>query len=103
MGEARMDAYRVLALARRNILEHGWVQGFMGAKDTGFCMMGAVRDAGYGLCGPPEEDGWTIAFRTLHELAQDDGHSAAGYWNDDPERTRGEVLQMLTRAARLHC
>lgn len=41
-AKARETIARAIALLK----EHGWIQGEMGSKKTGFCLLGALKEAG---------------------------------------------------------
>lgn len=58
------------------IEKYGWIQGRYGGPSSGFCASGAILYAGWS---------WGPTFR--------EGGVAA--WNDDPHRTKEEVINEL--------
>lgn len=73
-------------LAADVIKDVGWVQGAMETQ-AGVCLTGAIK-----RCSPQPGD-WVI----YREVARHREH--AEDWNDANDRTRGEVLRYLRRAA----
>lgn len=66
------------------IEKYGWVQGIYGSLEIGFCAEGAIRAADR---HPP------MSFNTwlqMHNHAYD-----KVFWNDDPKRTKEEVISAL--------
>lgn len=94
-----------LASAAADLLEaDGWIQEDYERKGEGRCLVGAVRTALYG------GDDWsadeylteiTVLERVVPESFRGDCGigSAALRWNDDPNRTAGEVISRLRSVA----
>lgn len=98
-----MSALQVLEGARRR-LETGWVQGFFAADENGdgvdvnsplacrWCSGGAIRVES-------DEDGVYYAARCLLTTAIESISIAD--WNDEPGRTKEEVLEAFDKAIAL--
>lgn len=78
-----MTAYEV-------IQKYGWVQGSIGDCGSGFCLLGAVWEA-HGQKGCRFVDDSLL---TIGRLIGKDIDS----WNDDPKRTKRQVLAVLKKA-----
>ena len=73
------------------IEKKGWIQGANWRPGRGFCVFGAI-DRVAKNDGPAFND----AVKRVYSLIE--GHGIAK-WNDEPGRTKEEVLAMLRRAA----
>lgn len=115
-----MKTSEFLAEARHNIEMYGWIQGDFGAPDEGLCVMGAINwvtTAHYAVSANLVGE-----LRTLNSgrkeacvyLRQAVGlpaypqkgigacpASGIAAWNDDPHRTKGEVLDAFIHAEKL--
>lgn len=91
---------RVLRRAERRLEAYGWRRGHMGTRQTGYCLVGAIR----------VESRWPhlfvlrpLIYRDLADCAQlRDSYLfrlELTLWNDEWSRTRGDVLRVL-RCAR---
>lgn len=84
----------VLLRAADLLTEFGWRQMHVGSKRQGaFCAYGATNEAARDLVAPREV--WQEARRRLRDAV---GRSVA-HWNDDPARTKAEVVSKLREAA----
>lgn len=73
--------------ARELIARDGWIKGF--AKNhEGYCVVGAVRFAAH-----PEGNTCRLTYSVLSAIQKLIGPPS--HWNDKPERTKEEVLQMF--------
>lgn len=96
----------ILLKAADLIETHGWIQGSEGNLDKGFCLAGATMAAAYGAAGHGDS-----AVYSSWELAEGQNLIGGGglvrpqicwrqaIWNDDPRRTKGEVVTALRRLA----
>ncbi len=80
-----MKTVDVLIQAKKNIVKYGWVQGYMGFKEVGFCSLGALDSA----CENNE--------RAEAYLQAAAGRDIVGF-NDDPLRTKEHVLAVFDQA-----
>lgn len=88
---------QILARSARLIREQGWIQGFFGGPGLGgYCLFGAWQIAAEELDSSPE------AMRIVDEAldARCDRHVRPGHrshvdWNDEPGRTKEEVLALI--------
>jgi hypothetical protein len=71
---------------------HGWCQGrsIHGAER---CVFGAIRGAAWSFGGD-----WSGATCRRFERANGITQDEIAYWNDEPERTKEEVIEALRRA-----
>jgi hypothetical protein len=99
---------KVLDRAIALIRDVGWVQGTPRARGpdgclSGFCMIGALDYATHDkedpeLCNPAyrQDIFFTLRRRVLRAL-ETTGYGSIGVWNDQPERTKEQVLEVLQR------
>jgi hypothetical protein len=97
------ETVRVLEEARRLLLEKGWTQGTFARDRKGdaiefdspraacFCTSGAIMRVGES----PDRSAEFYAFRALRKFL---GDQTIAEWNDDPRRTREDVLGLFDRA-----
>lgn len=99
-GEVKeLDAASQLLLAAANFLERKQLhQGdFVSPDFQRFCLMGAIRFAQHGDPRRPSYGIGNIARDRLRaRLGEDDGPAQ---WNDEPGRTKEEVVAMLRAVA----
>lgn len=115
-----MTLKEVLEKMKGLILAHGWVQGFMGDHQDGFCLLGAQREAqpelpyprndvggdGLGLQWQKDYEKWqahqrgreVVRNHLLTSIGRDPLARTVHGWNDTPGRTKEEVLEALDRA-----
>jgi hypothetical protein len=79
------EVHEVLVRARNLIDRHGWQQGDMGNANEGYCIEGACRAAG------SDYGDWSEVRAPL-------GIAIPFVWNDEPGRTKEEVLAVLDAA-----
>lgn len=94
----------------RELKEHGWNQRSYGNKRVGFCMLGVLnkvqedemRGHAYGSKGRADViRANTVASAIVYELVyEQDEQKSMAKWNDDPGRTKAQVLTMFRRASR---
>jgi hypothetical protein len=72
------------------VKKYGWRQGSFGGKDAGFCVVGAINLAYHGF-----DKKWCKAIGKVQKLI---GGIAIPLWNDEPGRTRRQVLTLLRKA-----
>jgi hypothetical protein len=80
-----------LRTAAMVIEKHGWVQGKFGSELCGFCILGAMLHT----CDV------TNITRAQMFLDTITGLYGVAHWNDQPGRTKEEVLALLTQAAKV--
>lgn len=97
------DALREAALVLKT---QGWIQG-LDSNSNGFCLIGAMIQALIvHLDLFPEAyqevlDAHSEAYNRLYlELEDTDYNDTISGWNDDPDRTKDEVVELLERVAR---
>lgn len=97
------DALREAALVLKT---RGWIQG-RDRNEDGYCLVGALIQARVvHLDLFPEArqevlDAHSEAYNRLYlELADADYNDSITGWNDAPERTKDEVVELLERVAR---
>ena len=112
MDEASRARNELLRRAHGVIVEYGWVQGGYGDLRTGFCVVGALDEARREMrlrCRfdfDPEsiEEGFHSSYDALRDLVWLEGFWSAAdvgvlsRWNDEPGRTRTEVLDLFSQA-----
>lgn len=95
-----------LKAAVRLLEKYGWIQGRLGGAKTGFCSIGAINAAtsrNYFAADDKRFDPVQFVYRhraacrALIEAAEIPFGQVAD-WNDDPERTKDEVLEAFRRA-----
>lgn len=98
------DALREAALVLKT---HGWIQGVQ-SSDHGYCLNGALIQARVVHIDLfPEARNEVLnahneAYNRLYrELAETDYFDSISGWNDAPDRTKVEVIELLERAARV--
>lgn len=89
----RERASNILYRSADVLMLHGWIQGRPSGPD-GFCVLGAIGlISGADALEPPTE----LVSRALRDVI---GRGSLIEWNDDPGRTKSEVIQALQEAAR---
>ena len=101
------------AIAKRAahlIRDHGWIQGSEGSPDDGFCLTGACAYAV--VTRKPLQDAWSLeplsGLVKLYDLllcevdprsdrCGDADEELLIRWNDDPDRTADDVLDVLAK------
>lgn len=74
---------------------YGWLQGTMGSKVEGFCLMGALRCAN----GVGEEDAERVLWKTIQAtISLGVVNPGITYWNDRHGRTKRQVLGVIRKA-----
>lgn len=68
------------------IKKYGWIQGAMGNRDIGYCLMGAM----YAAAKRNSDEFYRIFKKLNRKVAK-----APLDWNDNPKRTKEEVINML--------
>lgn len=95
-----------LVSAKTKLMDHGWIQGDLGSRDEGYCMMGAMDAVSEDLMesGTSDSDTWKQYMdaekAVRKELNRQGMIGAIGTWNDAKHRTQQEVLDLLDSAAR---
>lgn len=79
-----------------NLIEtYGWIQGQYGDETMGYCVMGALeRAASAGALDRKE------AVRAGLALGRQVGAAAITIYNDAPERTKNEVIDLMKHTAK---
>lgn len=77
-----------LASAAKLIDERGWVRGAL-CTEAGYCVVGAI------IASDPDVEVQELAFDRVREVV---GRPHVSPWNDEPDRTKKEVLDALKRA-----
>lgn len=87
----------------RNLISNGWIKEIMHATDIKgcdcYCAVGAVRQAAW---EEANSDRWNVADAAICELAKGlpgrgDWDSRIVNWNDNPRRTKAQVLDRFDR------
>lgn len=92
--ETRPATAATMLLRAAEILEeYGWIQGCLGSREEGFCMLGAIKEADTQLVSANPL--WSRALRDVGVPCE------AGKWNDEDGRTKEEVVGRLRLAAAL--
>lgn len=99
--EARSAISRELLVgARQEIVDHGWNQGSLGNNGTGYCVVGALLKAWNARARQDvtdqDSDLWNETLDRI-ELALGEEVKSIGKWNDDPMRTKAQVLELFDR------
>jgi hypothetical protein len=102
---------QVLLNAAEKIEKYGHIKNDMGAESRGYCLSGAIRAASFDEIGYTESDlkGYTEDRYALHTggltavcmvmgMPYLAWHEAI-HWNNELERTKGEVVDVLRKAA----
>lgn len=90
-----VNGAQVLARAQELISECGWRQGSFGNPRTGYCLEGALYAAEWDV------EGVHAAWRSEEFLSKwvgEMGSENTVEWNDAPERTEADVLDLLAAA-----
>lgn len=83
----------MICSTKRVIEQYGWIQNSMGNVSVGFCLLGALNQAAI-------EEGYDTLTRDhaaniLSFAAGAHGLMSIPVWNDRPERTKQDVLNLL--------
>lgn len=95
-----MTVEEALEAAATLIEQYGWAQGTMGSRTTGFCMFGALEAVWY----PADREYPRFAWDVLQHMRERVGkvlpvNVGIVEWNDDPTRTKEQVILALRSAA----
>lgn len=90
---------KALLEAARLIEVHGHQKGNYGRPDIGFCLSGAIwwaitKHPRRNMEGNGDEN---LLYAEAVQLVFDDVAQPVGVWNDNPARTKTEVVDMLRR------
>lgn len=85
-----MKPSEVALAAKDVILDHGWVQGDFFGPNGEVCLSAAIRMVGW-------QEGDSLVHKAVRART---GLDAAFRWNDQPGRTKQEVLDLLDDVAR---
>jgi hypothetical protein len=99
---SKQNVIETLSRARDLILKHGWVKGYDGNTERGFCLIGAVVRSI--KCDHGTDIANTYLYRQIRALLQDAidrPEASVSVWNDQPQRTLGEVLAAIDHAIAL--
>lgn len=80
---------------------YGWCQGSLGNTSIGFCAVGAINAASRGLAHSPLDKQQRHGKACERLFSAINGHThryGVASWNDDPDRTKDEVLEAFRRA-----
>lgn len=78
--------------------EYGWIQGEAGEPGSARCMVGAMSSAlGFSFFLSPLQRPVLDKARNFAEQVLEiwDSYATLAYWNDDPSRTKDEVINVL--------
>lgn len=97
----------VLIHAANIIDTQGWTQYDMQDSEGRVCLVGAIRLASMDLSADRTEfnimtlriKAENLAFAQLHSESGDDDYGSLARYNDQPERTKEEVIAFLRNAA----
>lgn len=99
MSQQLDAATYALMRAKANIEQHGWCQQVDKDEEGRFCVLGALIDATcYG--GPEYHDGLRCLQQAIGVAAWCSG-AGVWHWNDRPERTETDVLDLFDKAIQL--
>lgn len=76
-----------LARAKSLIVTHGWCREGFGNEKVGYCVLGAFNVVG------DADDALYQAFRKANNIPY-----YVGFWNNEPARTKAEVLTAFDKA-----
>lgn len=100
-----LNSLQVLQTARKFLDDYGWIQGDYGHEDIGFCAIGAIWTAVWKFfprgTGEQRERGGRLAGRAAKQLKDSIAwpfSSTLASWNDEPGRTKEEVLALFDSA-----
>ena len=85
-----MNVSQICSNARAMIARDGWAQR---SQHPGKCIVEAL------FVTAPDIDGFLDASRAIKDTLGVDKTFRLDHWNDDPQRTKGEVLDVLQRTA----
>ena len=89
-----MSATATIAERAANVIHtYGWTQGELGSDKDGYCLVGALGVAVFADLMFSTDD----LSDTFEALRQHTDEAGLLVWNDDPARTRQEVLDLLDR------
>jgi hypothetical protein len=97
--EAREAAKELLTRSYNILQEYGWTKCAYHDPGVGYCCLGAMQaaqaEAGYSI------QVYNEACRKVRAVIDEDKFGRLGivHWNDAPERTKEEVLAVVTTAA----
>lgn len=94
-----MNESEVLNKAADLIEKYGWIQGSLGWRHAGFCALGGIYQATSDLGPIPCLVSNALVSGTKAQLRETIGLSDIAEWNDDPLRTKEEVVAKLREAA----
>ena len=84
----------MLNTAARIIETCGWCQHENGSQTGPYCLMDAIRAA-----APNSQTGQLVACHVANQIAIQLNHFPLGSWNDHPDRTKTEVIDLLKTCA----
>ncbi|MBM4511708.1 hypothetical protein GS425_17305 [Rhodococcus hoagii] len=84
-----MNVSQICSNARADIIRQGWAQ----KSQPGYCLVQAL------FIAAGHTDLFLEATRAVKETLGVDKSFRLDHWNDDPLRTKGEVLDVLQRTA----
>lgn len=88
-----MRTSRLLKEARKALVSHGWVQGRTGSRTYGLCLDGALQ-----LCTDTPATLRRARITLAGVIRETYGIYSIETWNDQNERTKAEVLELLDAA-----
>lgn len=92
-----MTPTEMLAAVARLIESHGWCQGRYSDEDGRLCVLGAFRR----LPGGQQVGALSAALEAVYlEVEGETEDGQVGTWNDQPGRTKEEVIAMVQNAKR---
>lgn len=86
-----MNVSQICSNARAEIVRHGWAQK---DQQPGYCILQALY-----MVAPPTTEGFLAASQAIKDTLGVDRTFRLDHWNDAPERTKREVLDVLQRTA----
>jgi hypothetical protein len=89
------ETRRVLQDARRILLERGWCRQIRMDADGRVCLVGAIEVAMHGSVRFNHTHGNT--YKAADDILGPFGIRDAAEWNDDPSRTKAEVIDLFDR------
>lgn len=96
------EASKLLLRAAALIEKHGWCQNYLISPEGKLCFAGAMKVAAYGIPFPSRPG----AIQPTMEMAWDRFEKAVGVkwgraskWNDEPGRTKDEVVAKIRSVA----
>lgn len=98
--KSKMTVAEQLNAAADYIEEHGWCQNAYEDDNGGVCASGALREVGRQAFGPGGVGMFSVPYRLALTVVGRKLPAMLCDWNDEPGRTKEEVVAMFREAAK---